>query len=529
MPSGTGSAQLAQSIEEYLAAHPAAAVLEDGRVAFDMRTARYAISESHGRCLLQLWSEERNLIRTVVGVEQRTKCLRILTRRMGEIRPQSIELVPNGDRRTPTARESARRNYQRLLERVLARTFIGAKVDAFRSAMDLEHSFGPAYARGRLLRGAAADAVIGVNEAESAAMIDGILTLGILWLDYSRQHGDGRRHFGGLKVVVPVGAWRTTAERMAWLNSAVADFQLFTLDERSEELAPVDFRDIGNFDSHLVHAFSPAAAIERCQAGLDRLLAFVPNAARKRVEVRVRSATEVSLLLHGLEFARARHGVSANSFSRGDEITFGAGANETLLTAETEALCSELFARLFASRHPDGMHTDALFRIQPERWLESRLRGDIAELLPCLRGDLVYTQVPALSSGERGMLDLLTLDRNGRLAVLEIKADEDLHLPLQALDYWIRVRALNANRQPAPGSSRPLSAFERQGYFVGAEISPLEPRLLLVAPALRIHPANQSVLRCFHPQIEWELIAVSEHWRRELKVVFRKRSSDGPT
>jgi hypothetical protein len=126
------------------------------------------------------------------------------------------------------------------------------------------------------------------------------------------------------------------------------------------------------------------------------------------------------------------------------------------------------------------------------------------------------------------MLDLLTLDRNGRLAVIELKANEDLHLPLQALDYWIRVRALNDDRKPAAGNvgSRALSAFERQGYFDGAEVSPLPPRLLLAAPALRIHPANEPVLRYFSPQVEWELIAVTEHWRRDLKAVFRKRSSD---
>jgi hypothetical protein len=51
---------------------------------------------------------------------------------------------------------------------------------------------------------------------------------------------------------------------------------------------------------------------------------------------------------------------------------------------------------------------------------------------------------------------------------------------------------------------------------------------LLAAPALRIHPANEAVLRYFSPQVEWELVAVSEHWRRELKVVFRKRSGGAP-
>jgi hypothetical protein len=520
--------QLAQSIEEYLTDHPAAAVLEDGRVLFDMRTARYAVNEQHGRCLLQLWSEERNLVRTVVEFKERAQCLRLMTRRMGAAKPQALELVPTSDRRTPTAREAARKNYQRLLERVLTRRFLGAKVEGLRSATDLEHSFGPAYVRGRLLHGTAADAVIGVGEAESGAMVDGVLTLGILWLDHCRQKGDGRRHIGGLKVIVPAGVWRTTAERMAWMNHAAATFELYTLDERSEELEAVDFRDTGNLDSRLVHAFSQAAAIERFGAAVARLMEMVPVVARERVEVRATSASEVGLFLHGLEFARVRQGFAANSFQRADEITFGAGANETSLTPESEAMCRALLERLFRSRRPDGTHIDPLFRMQPERWLEAELRTGIDELLPGLRKDLLYTQVPALSSGDRGMLDLLTLDRDGRLVVLELKADEDLHLPMQALDYWIRVRALNADRQPGVGNGggRTLSAFERQGYFGGVEVSELTPRLLLVGPALRIHPANEPVLRYFSPQVEWELMAVSEHWRRELKVVFRKRSGE---
>jgi hypothetical protein len=103
--------QLVQLIEEYLADHPASALLEDGRVLFDMRIARYSVNESHGRCLLQLWSEERNLIRTVVDIQQRAQCLRLMTRRMGAAKPQAMELVSNSDRRTPTARDAGRRNY----------------------------------------------------------------------------------------------------------------------------------------------------------------------------------------------------------------------------------------------------------------------------------------------------------------------------------------------------------------------------------------------------------------------------------
>lgn len=520
------ASQLAKIIEEYLEAHPAAALLEEGRVAYDFRFARYSISESHGRCLIQFWSEERNLVRTVIDVKPRAQSLRILTRKLGQSKPQTLELVSTSDRRTPTARDATRRNYVRLLERVLTRISIGAKIDGFRTAMDLEHSFGPAYARGRILRGTAAEAVIGISAAESSTATDGVLTLGLLWLDYCREHSDGRRHFGKLRVVVPEGAWRTTAERMTWLNHAAAEFELWTLDEKSEEITQVDFRNIGNFESRLMQAFSAAGAAGRCQEAIEKILALVPELGRDRVEIRPRSTTEVALLLHGLEFARVRHGVSAHSFARENEITFGAGANETPLTEETEALCRELFLRLFQGRRPDGMPTDPLFRMQPERWLESRLRASLAELMPELRGDLLVAQVPALSSGERGMLDLLTLDRNNRLTVLELKANEDLHLPLQALDYWIRVRALNQDRQPSTASSQPLSAFERAGYFSGAEVSPLPPRLILAAPVLHIHPANEQVLRYLSPEIEWELVAVTEHWRNELKVVHRKRSSD---
>lgn len=517
--------QLAQALEEYLAVHPAAALLEDGRVLFDMRLARFSVSEQHGRCLLQMWSEERNLVRTVVDLQHRAHCLRILTRRMGIAKPQALELISTNDRRTPTARDASRKNYLRLLQRVLSRNFVGAKVDGLRAAMDLEHSFGPAYVRGKLLLGPGADAVIGVAEAESPAIVDGILTLGILWLDHCRQKGDGRRHFGGLKVIVPVGAWRTTAERMAWLNHGAAKFELYTMDERSEELTPVDFRDTGNIESRLVHAFDPQAARERCAAGVEKLLVMVPANARERVEVHVKSPTEVGLLLHGLEFARVRHGLASHSFTHHEEVSFGAGANETPLTDENQDLCAKMLARLFQSRRPDGMHTDPLYRMQPERWLEARLRAELAELLPGLRGDLLCSQVPAISVGDRGMLDLLTLDRAGRLTVIELKAEEDLHLPLQALDYWIRVRALNAERKSASPGGRALSAFERQGYFAGSEVSQLEPRLLLAAPALRIHPANEPVLRYFSPAVEWELLALGEHWRRELQVVHRKRST----
>ncbi|HEY9126531.1 MAG TPA: hypothetical protein VIM62_05350, partial [Acidobacteriaceae bacterium] len=252
-------AQFVAAITAFLTEHPETAILDNGRLLFDMRRARYSVAEAHGRCLLQLWSDDHNLVRSVVDVESRSGALRVATRRMGAQRSEVLEFASNCEHRTPKAREASRRQYLFLLERVLQRAFPDWRPEGFRAAVDLEHSFGPAYVRGLLLRGGmASEAVIGISAEENASTIDGILTLGLLWLNRCRELAASQprsRHVGGLKVIVPPGRWRTTAERIAWLNPEMAGYQLFTLDERSEELAEIDCRDIGNIDSKLVHAF----------------------------------------------------------------------------------------------------------------------------------------------------------------------------------------------------------------------------------------------------------------------------------
>lgn len=509
----TSAEELACALEAFLAEHPRAAVLEDGRVLFEMQTACYAVSADHGRCVLHLWSEERNLVRTVTGLDARRNVLRLETRRFGQSKPQMLQLVPDRDTRTPTSREATRKKYLRLLERVLSRAFPDFSLDSLGNAMDLEHSFGPAYARGALVRGPKAWAVIAVNAEETQATIDGALTLGILWLAYCREHSSGRRVFEGLMVIVPAGAAAVTRGRMSWLYPALAKWELYELDERCEMLESAEIGDEGNLDIRLVHNFSHERTLERSQAAIDRLTGLLPERMKTKTEIRPLSSTEISFRLHGLEFARIRHGIAAGSFARQDAITFGAGANETPLNAETEDLFRELMQRVAGGRSADGSVRNPLYRMQPERWLESELRQGLAELEPSIREEFVYVQVPAFAGGDRGMIDLLSVTRNGRLMVLELKANEDLHLPLQGLDYWLRVRQVHA-----------AGELQKHGYFNGVELSDAAPLLMLVAPALRIHPANETVLRYLKPEVDWTLIALDEHWRQRRRVIFRKRS-----
>ena len=273
----------------------------------EMAAAHYSISAEHRHCVLRLWSEERNMVRTVVGMETRTPTLRVRVRRLGTQHPQSLEVIRDRDQRTPVTRALSRTRYLQLLERLLARHFNEYKIESLRSAMDLEHGFGPAYARGLLVRGQQCWALIGVNAEESQATVDGVLTLGILWLAYCREHGGGRRVCHGLKVLLPAGSGSTTQARMAWLNRELAQWELYEA-AGSEELAAIDTADRGDLKMRLVHAFNPEAAIERARDGLDRILHLLPPGMRSRVIVAPRSADEVgfpSTAWNSLACARA--------------------------------------------------------------------------------------------------------------------------------------------------------------------------------------------------------------------------------
>jgi hypothetical protein len=74
-------------------------------------------------------------------------------------------------------------------------------------------------------------------------------------------------------------------------------------------------------------------------------------------------------------------------------------------------------------RHPLASDTrHSLYRAHPERWLESIAREDITRIDAMLDQRFVYAQVLANAGGEHGVLDLLTVTRSGRLAIIELKA-----------------------------------------------------------------------------------------------------------
>ena len=498
---------LPRTVQDFLSEAAGAVVLENGSVAFDLAQSKYSISGEYNRCLLHLWSAERNSVRRVLEAEVKNGTLRLAVQRLGQARPSKLEICRERDRRSPTARRTARAAYEQKLRKTLERHLPDFKIVRLTSGVDLERSFGPVYARGLVRQGRTAFAFLGVNAQETQSSIDAALTFGILWLDVCRQAQAENVLVEGLKMFVPTGTSALVRERMANLNRDAAKWALYELDERHDALVEIDCADRGNVATRLVHSTDETAARQRFRESIVRVQEVLPNC-----EVAVLSAAEAVFRWRGLEFARARLGCITGSFRSVEEIVFGVGAEERILEIRNGDEFAELAQRLRDIRHPYGPRQHPLWRLRPERWLESLMVGDVSVVDQRLDSSCRYSQVPAFSASDRAMIDVLTATNAGRLAVVELKADEDIHLPLQGLDYWSRVEWHHARGE-----------FPRFGYFEGRQLSSDKPLLFLVAPALHVHPATDTLLRYLSPEIEWEFVGIDERWREGVKVVFRKR------
>ncbi|HET8667317.1 MAG TPA: hypothetical protein VFM10_04995, partial [Terriglobales bacterium] len=353
--------------------------------------------------------------------------------------------------------------------------------------------------------------VLGVTAQETQASVDAALTFGILWMHHCRERLAASCHVEGLKLFVPPGTAAIVRERMAHLNHAAAKWHLYSLDESTEWADELDATDRGNIETRLVQMPDHAAVRARFAASIARVMPLVPQC-----ELTVLSAAEISFRLRGLEFARASLDClpGTTGFRNPERLTFGTGPNETELNDGTQPQFVELMQRVCELRSPYAK-LNPLWRMVPERWLESLVLRDVTALHDRLDPRHVYSQVPAFAAADRGMIDVLTCTRGGRLAIIELKADEDIHLPLQGVDYWARVVWHQSGGE-----------FQRFGYFTGHELSSKSPLLLLVAPALRVHPATDTILHYVAPEVPIELVGIDERWRECVRVVFRKRRSE---
>jgi hypothetical protein len=249
----------------------------------------------------------------------------------------------------------------------------------------------------------------------------------------------------------------------------------------------MDPADGGNLESSLASRREIELALAGAGDAIARVLA---------------GTKEVALSFRGLEFARWTK----------DGLFFGLGDAREPVSAPAEPALERLIRRLDLHRNSLAKgENHPLYRPAPELWLETLVLWDATRLDAQPNPAHLYSQVPAFSAGDRRVLDLLGVTWRGRLVVIELKASEDIQLPIQALDYWLHVR-----RHQRDGD------FEWFGYFSGVKLDSLPPLVWLVAPGLRFHSATDTLLKYLAPELQVTRIDLNENWRRGLKIVSRQ-------
>ncbi|MGB2624556.1 MAG: hypothetical protein WA857_07135 [Candidatus Acidiferrum sp.] len=489
------SAELQACLKEFTADGVIEVRENGGRVA-PFSGLSWEIRGAAEKPLLHLWSENYNLTRRVLAITDHSEeRLTLAVERFGRTKPDRLEFIRVEFERT--LQDLSRQAFCDYLRSLLAEHFPDETLESLTASPDLEHSLSGNYVRGLLRRGSTLIAVLAVPDGEPVDAAESSLTFALLWLDHARN-SNRRGSVTDLRLILPKGSARLVASRAAALTSDLS-LELYEREPVRESLERVDVRRAGNQETWLVPHRESQALLDRARAALEPIVNLSPRAIAVHPVAPLR---EVCLRFRGLAFARWEDG----------RVFFGCPDAREELTPSTLPALKTLLEQLEIHRHPLATESrHALYRAQPERWLESLVREDVTRVDAALDPRFVYSQVFAHAGGDHGILDLLTLTRSGRLAILELKASEHIHLPLQAAGYWLRIRRhLEQND------------FARYGYFPGIELQTAPPLVYLVAPALRLHPSTDTLLRFLSPEMENTRVGLAESWRRGLRVVMRQ-------
>jgi len=493
--------ELQSEIESFVNSLSHPIVAEEDAVLFDLTAASWRLTVQFDKLLLEVWNAARTIVRRVEEIAYRDRGkLGLFVRKAGGRGTTTLEIreLTVAERPEP-ARTRAR--FDRELLAMLEREYPGWKFERVSHRSDREHSFSTHYTRGVARRGTTAWAFLGLAPDEPSAASDAMLAYGIIWLDWLRSRAD-RLAVGGLKLFLPRPAVELVAHRAACLDPRALHLEILEWEPGEPQPAPLELNDYGNVASRLAPRRQAKALLEQHACFIRDLLGeFLPQVD----VVPGTTPNTLSLRVLGLEVARIEGLLAPRVF-------FGLEGSFRRLDPADRPEFRDFLSRVLEVRRAEGGdRAHEFYRLQSERWLESLLVRDITRVDPELRPEFVYPQVPAFAGQDRGVIDILAASNRGRLAVIELKLDEDINLPLQGLDYWLRVRWLHERGQ-----------FQEFGYFPSVELRPDPPLLYLVSPAFRFHSTSDRVIRYLAPSIEVVKVGVNQQWRSGVEVLFRR-------
>jgi hypothetical protein len=324
----------------------------------------------------------------------------------------------------------------------------------------------------------------------------------LIWMEHLRQQR--RPVLSRLLLLVPRDRAQVLKSRLKWIRGASKEILLVEMDIDRESLAYFDLNDSGNVDTLLTRVSAFRSKRDYAQReDFRRLISLSPD----HIEPIHRSDSHVvSFRIRGLEFAKL-------SLKRPESLTFGVGKQDLVTTSSDWERVEELVSEIVRQRRCSPQdQRNVFYRLQAERWLESLILQDIQLIDPGLDPRYVYPQVPAFLGSDRGMIDILSVTKQGRLAVLELKVSEDIQLPIQGLDYWLRVRWHQLRHE-----------FVRKGYFHGVEASQEAPVLYFVSPQFCYHDTFPRIIKYFDPSVPLVQVGINEDWRVGIRVMTKRK------
>jgi hypothetical protein len=492
------------SIDELLGVHSEWFLAQDGAAPLAIGCGEFDFSIDHRRLIFSSWTETGSRSWRITAWSWiGDKLLLEASRRMGA-EVARLELIPRASAKAIVASIAAAR--QARCERLaqIASQALSAKIERAVLSPGMRRDQPGRYARIVLRRLHEWISVTATVANSDARNVDSLFSSALLWFNRLQQRPQ-RPAIEKLLIAVESNTLEAARQRHVLLRDSLRRrIELFEIDEAWQQIEPVRPFERKNLWRKRLTRLPPVIEDETTER-VQQIIASAPHA----IDV-VTARHGQTLRYHGLPFARVRHVMDR------DRIWFGIeGSRRRLLDDYHEQDWTKLFRDLENYRHEDCRDRHHwLYRAAGEAWLESILRRDISKLDPGLIVAPLHAQFRTSHGGPTGArpIDLLALRHDGRLAVIELKVNEDREHVFQGVDYWRRVEA---HRRRGHISAAKL--------FGEREISEESPLVYLVAPTLRFHPSFATLARTIAPDIEVYRFDINEDWRAGVRVVRRER------
>ena len=494
-----------RSIDELLGAHNEWFLTHDGGAPLALSLSEFDFSIDHRRLIFSSWTESGSRSwRITAWSWTGQKLLLEATRRMGA-EVATLDLVPRESAKAIVAGIAAARQARCVrLAQIAIEAFSSAKIEQVGLSPGMRRDQPGRYARIVLRRQHERIAVTATVANSDARNVDSLFSSALLWFNRLQQR-PRRPPIEKLIMAVEHNVLEAARQRHVLLRESLRQrIQLFEIDDAWQQLEAARPWERKNLWRKRLTQF-PAVGEDETIERVKQIIALRPQA----IDL-VTSRHGQTLRYHGLPFARVRRVMDR------DRIWFGIeGSRRRLLDEYHEPDWIKLFRDLENYRDAncrDRRHW--FYRAAGEAWLESILRRDISKLDPGLIVAPLHAQFRTSHGGPTGArpIDLLALRHDGRLAVIELKVNEDREHVFQGVDYWRRVEA---HRRRGHISTAKL--------FGEREISDESPLVYLVAPTLRFHPSFSTLARTIAPDIEVYRFDINENWRAGVRVVRRER------